>query len=42
MGDVYLRDEFARRWQHCDPFAEIERLSTTPVRAVAAVEDGRD
>lgn len=35
MGEVYLREDFARRWQHVDPFVELERLATPPVRAVA-------
>ena len=35
MGEVYLREDFAGRWQHSDPFEEVERLSTAPVRAVA-------
>ena len=32
---LFLRDDFARRWADRDPFAEIEKLASTPVREVA-------
>jgi len=35
MRDEYLREDFAARWRHADPFAEVDALRGTVFREVA-------